>query len=226
VGGGPWHQSYTGEVLLSAENLEPVDAVQLLEVRSASSMVGDLEVGFGVAPFLDVAFAAAVRNGVTDYALDEDVQDQIAVPSRPESFPMSTWQKGVRAQVAPFPRWPARPTGGLGLAFWSGSGIPESFRFPRLEPPRATLLEVLPGVEADATPIVALSLRGLLSIPLTSQYVRTTEIGEPLMTERPTPAADRGIGFAVQAGLLLRLGPVWGDRVRPIGPAYEFDDEP
>jgi hypothetical protein len=224
-GGGPWSESYRAQTLLSEADLQPVDSVQFVEVVDHGAAVGDLELGLGVTPWLDVTFAAAIRNGQAEYLRDEDVQNQISVPSRPTSYAMSSWQEGVRATFAPFPRWPARPTAAVGVARWSGAGIPASDRFPRLAAPNATLVEVLPGVEADATPLVALTLRGLVSVPVASTYVRQTDSGTPTMEDRPQPNGERGIGVGVEAGLVFRIGPLFQPPTRAPTGVFE-DDEP
>lgn len=222
---GPWHQRYVGEVLLSDADLAPVQSVQVLEVRNAASASADFELGFGVAPWVDVMFAAALRTGSTSYTLDEDVQNQVATPGHEDRYTMSTWQLGARAQFAPFPHWVARPTVGLGIARWTGAGIPETTRFERLDPPDATLLELIPGVEIDATQTVAVSVRLLESIPLGGNPVRGTSTGDPLMEEVPEALEDRGPGIALQAGLLLRIGPLFR-RPPPNVDTFLDEDEP
>lgn len=222
---GPWHQSYTGEVLLSDQDLAPVQSVQVLEVTNAASGMADFELGFGVAPWVDLMFAAVVRNGSTTYAIDEDVQNQVATPGHEQRIGMSTWQFGARAELAPFPHWIARPTVGVGLARWNGAGIPASNRFERLPPPNATFLEVLPGLEIDATKTVAASVRLLESIPLGGAVVRGTSTGDPLMDEVPTATNDRGPGIALQAGVLFRLGPVFTPPTPRAVSGFD-DDEP
>jgi hypothetical protein len=223
-GGGPWHQAYAGEVLLSDQTLEPVAKAQVLEVVNDGSAAGDLEIGFGVAPFAEVTFAAVTRSGRTSYALDEDVQNQVPIPTDPDSFGMSTWQYGARLHLAPFPRWTGRPTVGVGLAYWRGKGIPESSRFERLPAPSAVLLEVLPGAEVDASPVLALALRGLVSVPVISSWVAEEREGATALTEAPEPTGDPGVGFGVQVGFVVRIGPVFDVTRAPVAPVFE--DEP
>jgi hypothetical protein len=221
-GNGPWHQAYEGKVLLSDQDLQPVQSVQYLEVVNAASGGMEFEAGFGVAPFVDLTLVAAIRTGATTYVVDDDVQGQVSLPSREQRIAMSTWQFGVRTQLAPFPRWRARPTVGVGIARWSGAGIPASTRFERLPPPNAVFLEVLPGVEVDASDQVALSLRLLESVPIGGDLVRTTESGEPLLAEPPGPSNQRGPGIGIQAGVLVRLGPLFE---RPPPKLGGFDDD-
>lgn len=216
-GPGPWHQRYEGQVLLSDQNLEPVDQAQLLEVTRGSSLLGDLEAGFGLTPFLDVTFAAAARSGTTAYSQDEQVVNRPAVrPPTVTTFAMTTWQVGARATFAPFPRWRARPTAGIGIGWWAGAGTPATERFPALEAPNALLLEVLPGVEVDADGPLAFTLRGVYSQALASVYVRQTRVGDALLAAPPAASEPPGPGFAVMGGILVRIGPlVKSSPVRP-----------
>jgi hypothetical protein len=222
-GNGPWHQSYVGQTLLGEADLQPKHTVQFVELHNASSGAADFELGVGVAPFVDVSAAAAWRSGVTTYLLDDDVEGQLALPGRAQRIGKGSWQLGVRSQFSPFPRWPARPTVAAGLAWWQGAGIPESDRFPRLEAPNALFLEILPGVEVDASPVLAFSARLLESVPVAGTFVRSTETGvAPEGYAPPAPLRDYGPGIGLQAGVLVRLGPL----IQPPAPKVRtYDDE-
>lgn len=223
-GNGPWHESYVAEALRSDQDLQVVQTVQFLEVVNAPSGIFEAELGFGVAPFADVVFATTARTGQTSYTEDEDVQGQVPVPGREQRIAMTTWQFSGRVNLAPFPRWPVRPTVAVGLGRWSGKGIPATTRFERFAPPAGTFLELIPGVEVDASPTVALSLRLHETLPIAGTFVRRTETGEPLMEDPPGPTNNRGPGIGIQAGLLVRLGPLFHppERERTM---FE-DDEP
>jgi hypothetical protein len=220
---GPWHQSYVGQTYLHEKQLTPVYQIQFLELRNASSMASDLEVGVGVAPFLDVSFATVLRTGQTTVVVDDDVVGQVSIPSNETLYGKGSAQFGVRSQFSPFPRWPARPTVAMGLGWWSGAGITASPRMPHLDAPNALLLEILPGVELDASRTVALSVRLLESVPIAGTFVRSSETGvPPAGTTPPAPQRDYGPGISLQAGVLIRLGPL----VRPPAPkVHTYDDE-
>lgn len=224
-GSGPWHQSYTGQILLSDQTLQPVAAVQVLELVNEGSGSGDFELGFGVASFAEVALTVGMHTGQTRYLLDEDVQNQVAVPGKEIRYAMTSWAWGARVGLAPFPRWPARPTLGLGLVSWKGSGIPESDRFARLDAPKLTLLQVLPGAEVDASPVVGLFVRVAAELPIGGVTVRETRDGADLLPNAPVASDASGGGYTVQAGIQLRLGPLF--RTGGGGPSsgMRFDDE-
>lgn len=205
-GAGPWDERYVGQVLLSDEDLQPVDSAQLLEVVRGGSPNFDFEVGVGVLPFLEVDFAGSVRPGTTSYQYDEDVQNQIPLPSQPDTLPISTWQFGGRVHFAPFPRWVARPTVGLGVASWKGAGIPAQQSFDRIDAPKLTFLELLPGAEVSASPHVVPWIRANLAVPLGGTTLTQVDGGGGLV-EKPKPSGDPGMGVTVQVGLQIRVGP-------------------
>lgn len=207
-GRGPWSERYEGQVLLSDQDLQPVDAAQLLEVTGAGSIAGDVEVGFGVAPVLDLAVTLGARSGSTEYSVDEQVQNRPAIrPPSATTLSTGTWQYGVRAQLAPFPRWPARPTLGIGVARWSGAGTPATDRFPALEAPVAWLVEVLPGAEVDLDGTFALTARAVYARPVVAAMVRETRSGDPLLSDPPAASGPAPAGVAFQVGVLVRVGP-------------------
>lgn len=216
LGPGPWDQRYEGKVLRSNQDLQPIATAQRLELVRGSAPAFDFEVGVGVLPFLELDFAGSVRPGASSYGVDEDVEGQVPVPQDGSTVQISTWHFGPRAHLAPFPRWPARPTLGAGLAFWSGAGIPATDVLPRMEAPTRTFLEVLPGVEVDASPHIAPFLRALVSVPVGGTPVRTASSGQGGVVA-PEAGPDAGAGVTVQVGLQVRLGPVV--RPRPSGPA-------
>lgn len=208
-GPGPWQERYESQVLLSDTNLSPVDQAQLLEVIRGGSLVGEVEVGFGVAPFLDLGFAAVARGTEISVSLDEQVQNRPPVrPPVTTTDTLTTWQFGARATFAPFPRWRARPTLGAGIGWWAGVGTPATERFEALDAPAALFVEGLPGVEVDLDGPLVFIVRGVYSQPLVSTFVVETREGKPLLTEPPASSGPPGPGWAVTGGVLLRIGPL------------------
>lgn len=204
-GAGPWDERYVAQVLLG-QDLQPSDHARLLEVVRGGSPNFDFEIGAGVLPFLEVDFAGGVRPGATSYQYDEDVEGQVPLPSPTDTLPITTWQFGGRIHAAPFPRWIARPTLGLGIASWKGAGIPEDAKFPRIDSPSLTFFEVLPGAEVSASPHVVPWIRANLAVPIGGTTLTQEDGGAGLVT-KPTPSGDPGMGVTIQAGLQFRVGP-------------------
>ena len=215
-GGGPWHQSYEAQLLRSDQTLQPIHTVQFLEVINGSTAGGELELGFGVLPFLEVSGLAGVHTGKTTLLKDEDVLNQVAVPSQPQTVTINTYHFGARGTVVPFPHWPARPTLAAGVVTWTGSGIPGEDNYPRLEAPTMTLLQVLPGGEAEIAPMAALFGRVGAEIPIGGTTLRQTNEGTGLETP-PAPTGSRGAGWVFHVGLQLNIGPVYKPKSSPIG---------
>jgi hypothetical protein len=209
-GPGPWSQRYVGQELLSGSDLSSLGSAQRLEVTRSGGIGADLELGFGVAPFLEVAGAAMVRTGESSVQYDQDVEGQPPISNQPRVSSTSTWQYGVRATFGPFPRWPARPTATAGLAFWSGHGT-QAPGFERLPPPTRTFLELAPGVEVSASPVVAPFARLLVSVPVGGTPIRA-ESGQGVVPD-PAPGDPPGAGYTVSAGLQLRFGPLVAPKV-------------
>jgi hypothetical protein len=136
---------------------------------------------------------------------------------------MSSWQLGARVGFAPFPRWPARPTAAVGIASWKGAGIRINERFPRLDAPTATFVELVPGFEVDAAEAAAPFLRVAVAVPVGGASFRQTREGDDLLEDAPGPIGEHGPGITVQAGMLVRIGPLFRPPART---TPQFEDEP
>jgi hypothetical protein len=225
-GGGPWSQDYQAQLLRSDTTLQPIHTVQFLEVINAGTATGEVELAFGVAPFLELGVLGGLHTGQTTLLKDEDVLDQVPIPSRPRTVSTTSYHFGARANLVPFPHWTARPTLALGVVSWRGSGIPEEDNYPRLDAPTMTLLQVLPGAEVSATRNVMLFLRPGAEIPLGGTTVRQTEEGAGLENP-PAPTDAAGLGWIVHLGLQLRIGPLFrvSGSQPGTGAGIRFEDE-
>jgi hypothetical protein len=238
-GSGPYSQGYASQVLLSGSNLQPIHQVQLSEVRRGGTGVVDLELGVGVAPWVEVMFAAGFRTGQVELSTAEYKQGDFFQPARESSQALNTSQIGVRAAFAPGLHWPARPTLGLGFASWSGVSVEGSPRLAALPKPKATFLELLPGAEVTASPTISLFARGLVALPVGSAKAQREEIGgdyDPATTSEwpegqrrlespPQAGGEAGLGASVQVGLTLRFGPLWSVD-SSVKSRIDTDDEP
>jgi hypothetical protein len=223
-GGGPFNQTYEGQLLQDGTTLATVQTVQYVEVTNASGAVGELELGFGVLPFLDVTFVAGARTGRASVAFDHDVEGQVSVRRDPTTQSISTTHLGARATFVPLPRSSVRPTLAAGLARWSGSSVSGVPGFDPLDAPNLLLFEALPGIEGSATPVVNLFARGLVGIPIAGTPVREQETGEPRLQDPPSPTGESGLSLGVQVGLTIRVGPLFKLPEGPSGMEYEEPD--
>ena len=238
-GSGPYSQGYDSQVLLSGTNLQPIHTIQLSEVRRGGTGVVDLELGVGVAPWVEVMFAAGFRTGKVTLSNAEYKQGDFFQPAKESTQALNTSQLGVRAAFAPGVHWLARPTVGVGFAAWSGVGVEGSPRLSSLPKPKATFLELLPGVELSASKTVNLFARGLFALPVGAAKTQLEELGGDYQTSTtgaydddnarldnpPIPGGAAGLGASVQVGLTLRFGPLWKVDTS-VKSSIDMEDEP
>lgn len=207
VGAGPWHQRYRGAILRSADDLQPIHVVQVLEATRGGFQGGELEVGVGVVPILDVSFVGGLHNGNASLHREEQVEGSLPLVGDPERPNIQTAHYGVRVTVAPWPRALIRPTVTTGIMWWQGAGVTGRSPYPPVTGPQRGFLQALPGVEVD-TPgrVVGLFGRGGLEIPVLGSSARVVETGGGL-ADPPSPGRDGGPGWLVQVGLQLRVAP-------------------
>jgi len=223
-GSGPYSQGYDSAVLLSGTTLQPIHTAQLSEVRRGGTGVVDLELGVGVAPWVEVMFALGFRTGQVTLTNAQYKQGDVFLDPKESTQALNTTQVGARAAFVPGNHWLVRPTAGLGFAAWSGVGVEgSSANLDPLPRPRATFLELLPGAELSASRTVNLFARGLFAVPVGAAKAQVDEQGgdyqtattaaydddEARLPNVPSPGSEGGLGVSVQVGLTLRFGPVW-----------------
>jgi hypothetical protein len=195
--------------LLDEFTLQPVHSVQLNEVARGGGILFDLEAGIGVAPWVELMGVVGFRTGQVEVLVDEDVQNQVAIPGRPYTQALNTTQFGGRAAFVPLPHSVVRPTAGIGFAAWQGVSVEGSTRQQALPRPTSVFLELLPGAEVHASHNVNLFARGLIAVPIAGTTSAYEETGAGMATP-PQPATGVSrTGFAFQAGLTVRVGPFW-----------------
>lgn len=214
-GGGPWHQNYAAQLLRSDQTLQPIHTVQFLEVINGNTATAELELGFGVLPFLEVSGVGGLHTGQTTLLKDEDVQNQVPVPSSPQRVPMTTYHLGGRVTLVPLPHHTARPLLAAGLVSWRGSGVPAADNYVRIEAPQLVVMQLLAGGEVEASPNASLFARLGPEIPLGGVPERTFDEGQGL-EQIPQPTGERGPGIIVQLGIQVHVGPLVPQR-RPSG---------
>lgn len=223
-GSGPYSQRYVSQVLLDGSTLQPAHTIQLNEVIRGGTGAFDIELGFGVAPWVEVTGVVGFRTGKVSVLVDEDVDGQVAIAGNERSSALNTTQFGVRGAFVPLNHSMIRPSLGLGVAGWSGASVEGSERSPAAPKPTTTFLEILPGAEVAASPTVNLFARGVIATPLAGRTSSFEEEGTGMPNPPALSPATSRTGFAFQAGLTVRVGPFWkiDDRT---GGAIRVDDE-
>lgn len=207
-GGGPWSQNHEAKLLRGSADLQPIHTAQFLEVVRGGSGAFEAELGFGVAPWVEVSLVAGMHTGRATILRDEDVEDQAAIPGTATTSAISTYHYGVRARVLPFVHASARPTMAIGAVWWTGSGLPQSDSFPRLDAPTQLLLQLLPGAEASPSRHVTLFAHTGPQPRIGGTRERSTNVGSGLDAV-PQPIGASGIGWTLDAGVQLRVGPLF-----------------
>jgi hypothetical protein len=225
-GTGPYGQYFDGRYVLDDEDLEVIEVNRFQEVLPRAAFGVDMELGFGIHPWIDVGGAFAIRSGTFSYLFHQEVQntpsDQIVI-KEPEQATASTMMFGGRVTIAPLPTFGARPFLTTGIMYWQGTAVtslvapPEAIISPPADmelgalfkPNTALLLQLMPGGELSfGNGPVNLFVRGVVNIPLGGATVREDHGGAGALDTTPTPARAFAAGVGGQGGLLIRLGPL------------------
>ena len=226
-GNGPWgmhHEARNAVGFVDSQFLiVQVDQFQELRQSSFSALTGEL--GFGVAPFLEVAFVIGTRTAPFTYVFD---QDEVGDPSFVDAAartPGNTSQFGGHVTFAPLPLRQLRPMVTLGMMGWKGKTIPVDDPYTRLLRPNMLLLQAGPGVEASAGRYLNLFVRGLLDLPLTGTYFDSNQAGTVgNLQNLQVPVGNYGPGFMIQGGFQLRIS-LLGDPGDEVENFFEEEEE-
>ena len=198
---------------------------QFQELRQASNSLFSAEVGFGVAPFAEVAFVIGSRSAGFTYVFDQDEVGDPSFVDEPLLTPGSTIQFGGHATFAPLPLRQFRPTATIGLMAWRGRTIPVSDPYKLLATPNMLLFQAGPGGEVSAGRYLNLFVRALFDVPLGGNYFEIHQEGtNGHLQNLQVPVGNYGPGFMVQGGFQLRIG-LLGDPGDEVENFFEEEEE-
>jgi hypothetical protein len=209
-GTGPYGEAFQGWIALSS----PTTVARIVEYHETVDTGGVIaggELALGVLPFLEVGGGAWVHPSRFSWRVDQDLEtDPVQIPTGTSEQPLTTASFGFGATFAPLPGRAARPTAGLGLAFWTG----ESFTppDPRMQPmpaPSLVLLEPSLGGEARAGDHATVFLRAVLDAPVGGHSRAELIDGTSTLADPIAPFGHPDLGVTVRAGVQARLGPLW-----------------
>ncbi len=227
-GKGPFGLHHEGRKLVGfvdGSGFQDLQIDQFQELRQAANTGLSVELGFGVAPFAEVAFVIGNRSAAYTYVFDQDELDKPSLIDAPSSVRGSTLLFGAHTTFAPLPLRQFRPTATLGFMSWSGRSIPVDDPYKRLEAPNMVLLQVGPGAEVSAGRYLNLFVRALFDVPVAGNYVDARASGQTgLLEELQTPLGEYGPGFTVQGGFQIRVG-VLKDPSDDVGNFFEEEEE-
>lgn len=226
-GSGAYSQYYDGRWARDSETLSVVHVESFQQVTSSGSTQGELELGFGVLPFMDITGYIGFRTGQFEYYQHQETVGDPTIEGVPESHSMSTNHYGGRVTFAPMPYSKVRPIGMVGVFVWSGKnvsqivGLPAPLQADVHPSPALTFIEFAPGLEFEAHKLVSVFGRIGGTMPLAGKRLWESTVGEGLETFG-TKRPNAGFGFTGVVGVQFNYG-----LIKPKFEAQsDFDDEP
>lgn len=233
-GPGPWGLHHEGKWLVSfdtASNQFTNSAIrQYQEARHTGSSDVQFELGFGVAPWVEIAGVFGLKNSPFTYRFDQDVAgDPVNIPGDLTQTPGQTNVFGARIQFVPMPTYQFRPTVHTGLFSWSGGSIVQDQEpLQALPGPSGVYVQFGAGGEMSAGRYLNLFLRGHVNsfVSGTDTWFAQREDGNvAAITEFEEPLGAQGPSWGIQGGFQVRIPLLRDpdDKAR-LGPLE--DDEP
>jgi len=222
VGSGPWGQEHDTFLALqqgsdpnnfSSDNV--VDEMVVLRQATALAIGGQLELGVGATPWLDIGVFFGIKSA--PYRSRFFVQ----VPNRDQALPdpaqttSVTWNAGLRIGVAPGPAWKGRPTLHVGASYWTGtrvsrvvSDVPDFLTALQTRPNNFVLLHIQPGAEVDLGRMVQIWARADIDVPVIGRSLQVfrTQGGDSL-DPVPNQSTQKGLSIGGSLGLTIRIRP-------------------
>ena len=250
-GRGPYGHRFEGRVARDNSTLEPAHIEQVQEAVQAGQTTGFLEAGIGLLSWLEIGGHWGLRGSRFLVCMDEETVDQVNVTGNPSEAPVSSTELGGYVMLAPGPHWVARPTAYVGYAAWRGKTFQpakcvegddkcegDTSPLRALDAPTQGLLMVAPGVEFSPDKILNLVSRVMVEVPIGGSPVSRYSEGSGLLTPidpamsgdcftegTPAPVNDRSIGWSLQVGVELRLGPLFGRPKAQQGIRTDFGED-
>ncbi|HMV66089.1 MAG TPA: hypothetical protein PKA64_04520 [Myxococcota bacterium] len=209
-GVGPWGQHWEGWYGLDAADLRVIERAVSLDQQRDVETSWSFEAGAGVLPWLDVMAFGGVRVSGWTWRVQQIVEgDQEPVDDVARKV-VTTPFVGGRVDFAPLPAYPARPTLGLGAAWWGGTDqtrvIQVPSQLPTLQRDWMAIVQLAPGVEVDLGRAVHLWARLNVDVPVAGRVLQEDASDGPLLAARPQPTLDDdGVGLAAAVGLTGRI---------------------
>lgn len=237
-GAGPFHQYFDGRWALDPNTLQTAEVEVHDRIQTAGTALGELSVGYGITPTVDVALRVAGRMGSYEYVLHQEVvgDPEPVLERSPSDVPGA--QFGAHVTYAPFPWRTVRPLAVGGVSFWKGVSPDMIVALPvqvaelgPFVPPSLILVEAGAGGELRMSKLADLFVDGGALIKVAGPAdVHLTSGGPGMLATRYVPEEPAaGMGFWLRVGITFRfaLEPdanKGGFDIDDIG--YEDEDEP
>ena len=232
IGGGlgPFGQEMDGRYTYD-DTLTVAEIAQFQYISQDTHFDVDLELGFGILPFLDITGMFGYKNGSFRYTLNQERVGEPAFVKEPVQVGLGSWQAGVRASIVPLVQSSVRPAAHFGVAYWQGTtwqkhigGIDALVEMKEMS---MVFMQAGPGVEVTMGPLVNLFARGFVDVPLSDTKVEAISEGTPGSLQLPANPDEfqyGSLGFTIQAGLVGRLTLI-GGRKKKSGSSIQFEEE-
>ncbi|GDX80818.1 hypothetical protein LBMAG42_26290 [Deltaproteobacteria bacterium] len=206
---GPINAEYYGRYAL--QGVQPVDSYAAQSIETGTGAMGDVAIGFGVHPLVDVSVRFGLAGGSFQYLISQELVDAVNTEPTTVTEQQTSLFLGPRATMGLFPASNIRPTVGVGAYWMQGSGIADHILPPdelaKFPAESMILMEVFGGGELRLGENLELYAQLPISFLLSGQRVveernKTIDVLESIQV--PTGASAIGVGF--EAGLQVRLG--------------------
>lgn len=233
-GSGPYGVAYDGRWARDPDTLDIVHVESFQQVYNGGGTQSELELGFGVLPFLDITGVLGFRTNKFSYYQHQETVGDPEIEDPPSIDTVGSQHFGGRLTFAPMPYSKVRPIAAASFLVWTGHAVTDFVQLP--EPlvehvypaPTLMVLELAPGLEVEAHKYVSVFGRLGVAIPLAGTRSWDTSEGEGLETYG-TPPDPAGFGMAASVGVQFNYGLIKPkiDKYEEFDePEEDFDDEP
>ncbi|MGC6494716.1 MAG: hypothetical protein ACON5B_17900 [Myxococcota bacterium] len=217
VGAGPWGSKYQADYMVDSASFDPknpADATitdeRLVQVQSGElglSLGGQLELGVGILPWLEVGAFAGVRYAPFDVRFTRYIYAQEALAAG-DLYGGIGWQVGARVGMVGFPAYPVRPSLHVGASYWQGADLESVLTPPSgldaqgfIQGSNAVLVHVQPGVEFGLGKHVALWSRFDLDVAVAGRLSQKARFQRAVDTELDTASEAYAERYLIPTGI-------------------------
>ncbi len=222
AGPGPWGQVHDTWFVVDNEtslnDIQPGDLIADYDaqfLQNAMGLGGTLEIGYGVAKWVELTLHAGIKSAPYQYRLQPFVTGVEKDPGDFTAAQVTPFFAGARIGLIPMPAFPARPTLHVGASYWQGTGftslvqVPGYLQASQSRPVWMILAHVNPGVDVSAGKWVSIWARFDLDIPVAGgnivQALSQGSTPSDFPVALPGAAPSAGFGLGGSLGLTVRI---------------------
>lgn len=212
VGWGPYDTRYRGWYSIDPDTFAVLEAQAWQARESAGAGGGQLSLGFGLTPILELDLGFGFATGGYEMHIQKEQPDEVPTERDGETFPASNLIASARVLAVPWPTRAVRPIGGAGVSFVVGEGNAQNLlpgagtQLPSFDGNHLVLAQAFGGAEVSLGPRV--DLYGLVpfSFLVGGWPVREFESGAPgTIQSFAAPRETSPLAVGVELGISVRL---------------------